>query len=81
MGIKSVPLRKFLNWLKFRGLVYIRTTASHDQYNYPEGDTRRLSRNVVVRSKDKDVPLFHIHTNLVTMGIDKATFENEIKNF
>ena len=81
MGIKQVPLDKFLKWLESKGLVYIRTKASHDHYNYPERDPRRLTRNVTVRTKYKDIPMLHIHTNLQTIGISKRQFEEEIKHF
>jgi len=53
MGIKQIPLNKFIRWLESKGLQYIRTTASHDHYNYPERDPRRLTRNITVRTKDK----------------------------
>ena len=82
MGIKVVPAKKFVCWLQSRGLIHIRTDSSHEHYNYPERDPRRLTRNVVVRpKKDKDIPLLHIHTNLRTLGISKSDFEKEIKSF
>jgi len=81
MGVKQIPIQKFIRWLESRGLQYIRTSASHDHYNYPERDPRRLTRNIVVRTKDKDIPLFHLHTNLKTLGIQKSVFEQEIKAF
>jgi len=81
MGIKQIPISKFIKWLESRGLIYIRTSASHDHYNYPEGHSKKLTRCITVRTKDKDVPQFHIHTNLKTLGISKAEFEQEIKNF
>ena len=81
MGIKQIPVSKFIKWLESKGLQYIRTTASHDHYNYAERDPRRLSRNITVRTKDKDIPQFHIHTNLQTLGISKTDFEKEIKAF
>ncbi len=81
MGIKQIPVNKFIKWLESKGLRYIRTTASHDHYNYPENDPRRLTRNIVVRTKDKDIPQFHLHTNLQTIGITKSQFEQEIKAF
>jgi hypothetical protein len=81
MGIKQIPLSKFVRWLESKGLVYIRTESSHDLYNYQERDPRRLSRNITVRTKYKDIPVLHIHTNLKTLGISKQDFEKEIKNF
>jgi predicted RNA binding protein YcfA (HicA-like mRNA interferase family) len=81
MGIKQIPLIKFVKWLESIGLEYQRTSASHDHYNYPERHPKRLTRCVTVRTKNKDVPLFHIHTNLQTLGISKKQFEEEIKAF
>ena len=81
MGVKQIPLDKFIRWLESKGLVYIRTESSHDLYNYPERHPDRLTRNITVRPKYKDIPLLHIHTNLKTLGISKKVFEKEIKNF
>ena len=81
MGVKQIPISKFIKWLESKGLEYQRTSASHDHYNYPERHPNRLTRCVTVRTKDKDIPQFHIHTNLQTLGIPKSQFEKEIKNF
>lgn len=79
MGIKQIPLEKFLRWLESKGLVKEREHSSHLMYNFPERDPRRLTRPIVVRPKYKDIPLFHIHTNLQTLRITKKQFEKEIK--
>lgn len=81
MGIKQIPVYKFVKWLESKGLVHVRTTASHDMYNYPDRHPKKLTRCVVIRTKDKDIPQFHIHTNLKTLGISKEEFEREIKQF
>ena len=81
MGIKQVPTKKFIAWLESLGLEYERTRASHDYYNYPKGHPKRLLRNVTIRTKYKDIPILHIHTNLKTLGISKETFEKEIQAF
>ena len=80
MGIKPIPTRKFLKYLKSLGLIKIRSEASHDCYNYPVGKPQ-LIRPVIVRTKDKDVPILHIHTNLETLNITHKQFEKDIKNF
>jgi len=80
MGIKPIPTRKFLKYLKWLGLVKIRTEASHDSYNYPEGEPQ-LMRPVIVRTKDKDIPILHLHTNLETLNITHKQFEHDIKKF
>ena len=81
MGIKQIPLSRFVAWLESLGLVYERTKSSHDHYNYPKGHPKRLTRTITVRTKYKDIPVLHIHTNLRTLGISKAEFEEQIKNF
>ncbi|RYD54875.1 MAG: hypothetical protein EOP56_18070 [Sphingobacteriales bacterium] len=81
MGVKQIPLYRFVKWLEWHGLEYQRTKDSHDHYNYPERHPKRLLRTVTVRTKYKDIPILHIHTNLKTMGISKEQFEQEIKGF
>lgn len=84
MGVKQIPTKKFIKWLESRGLVLEKTNSnnsSHDGYNYPKGDSRRLTRQVTVRPKYKEIPILHIHTNLKTMGVSKEQFEEEIKKF
>ncbi len=84
MGIKQIPLKQFIKWLESKGLELQKTqskNSSHISYNYPKGDSRRLSRPIIVRPKYRDIPLLHIHTNLQTLGISKTQFEDEIKNF
>jgi predicted RNA binding protein YcfA (HicA-like mRNA interferase family) len=82
MGIKQIPISKFIKYLESLGLVYIRTSASHDYYNYPAGHPNgSLLRPVTIRTKYKDIPLAHIHTNLITLGISKKQFELDITKF
>jgi predicted RNA binding protein YcfA (HicA-like mRNA interferase family) len=81
MGVKQIPTSKFIAWLLSIGLLYERTKASHDIYNYPKDDARRLTRPVTVRGNYKDIPILHIHTNLKTLGISKSDFEEQIKKF
>lgn len=84
MGIKQIPLKKFIKWLESQGLELQKAHSkhsSHVSYNYPKDDERRLSRPIIVRPNYKDIPLLHIHTNLQTLGISKSDFEKEIENF
>jgi len=76
MGIKSVPTKIFIQFLKSRGIVYIRTHASHDIFDNPASS---LSRPVVIRTKYKDIPLLHIHTTLENIGVSKKEFEEWLK--
>lgn len=81
MGIKQIPVSKFINWLYSLGLEEVGHSSSHWYYNYPERHPKRLTRNVCVRKKYKDIPMLHIHTNLKTLNISKPRFEKEIQNF
>lgn len=82
MGIKQIPLSKFIAWIESLELRYERTKGSYYHHNYPKGHPKRLSRTITVRTKYyKDIPAFHIHTNLKTLGISKEDFEEQIKNF
>ena len=76
MGIKPVPTRKFLKYLKSKEIVYIRTESSHDIYDNPE---KPLLRPIVIRTKYKEIPLLHIHTTLQNIGVSKKEFENWLK--
>lgn len=80
MGVKSIPLKKFVKFLKSIGLQQIRTNSSHHLYDYPEAE-KKLLRPVTVDTNYKDVPITHVHTNLKTLGISKKDFEEIIKDF
>ncbi len=80
MGIKQIPVRQFVKYLKSLGLVYIRTKGDHDIWNYPDGHPRgKLMRPVIFRGNEKDIPVDHIATNLKTLGISNSQFEKAIK--
>ena len=81
MGIKQIPSKLFIKYLISLGLVYVRTKGDHDIWNYPDGHPRgKLIRPVVLRSKEKDIPVDHISTNLKTLGISNTQFEQAIKD-
>ena len=77
MGFKPIPLAKWKKWLKLHGLVYMRTEASHEIWDRPDD---ALHRPIVFRSAKKEIPGFHVHTNLQTLGVDYKTFLKEIQN-
>lgn len=77
MGYKPIPTAKWIKWLKKHGLVYKRTEASHEIWDYPDDS---LLRPVVFRGAEKEVPGCHIHTNLTTLNIDYKTFQKEIQS-
>lgn len=37
MGLKQIPVTKFVKYLESLGLINIRTTSSHDYFNFPKG--------------------------------------------
>jgi len=77
MGYKPVPTKKFIKWLKKRGLIFKRSKGSHAIWDYPDDS---LLRPVIFRPAEKEIPSYHIHTNLETMGVDYKTFEKEIND-
>ncbi|HRN72625.1 MAG TPA: hypothetical protein PLM81_05830 [Ginsengibacter sp.] len=76
MGFKPIPTSKWKKWLKYHGLEYKRTEASHEVWDYPDDS---LLRPVIFRGAKKEVPGFHIYTNLQTLGVDYKTFQKEIQ--
>ena len=76
MGIKPVPTKVFILFLKSKGIIYLRTHASHDIFDNPQNP---LPRPVVIRMKYKDMPLLHMHTTLETIGVTKKEFEEWLK--
>jgi hypothetical protein len=82
MGVKQIPTKVFLEYLKFLGLVFIRKDRwNHDIYDYPEGRVGgKLLRAVAVRTNYKEIPLLHIHTNLVALDKSKNDFEDWLKS-
>lgn len=77
MGIKPVPTKVFIQFLKSPGILYVKTHASHDIFDNPK---KPLPRPVVIRMKHKDIPLLHIHTALENSGVSKKEFEDWLKN-
>ncbi len=67
--MKSIPYYQYVALLKVLGLVHIRTEASHQHWDFPAGAGKALLRTVTIRDKDKDIPLLHMHTNLVTLEL------------
>ena len=82
MGIKQIDTSTFFKSLKYLGLVHIRTESSHHIYDYPDVHPNgKLKRPIVVRPKQKEVPIFHIHTNLKPAGISKDDFTEWLTNY
>lgn len=71
MPFKPIPLKVWIKFLKYLGLVELPESSgtSHCQWNYPPGDPRRLNRPITFRKSSKDIPGFHIKTNLTTLSM------------
>jgi hypothetical protein len=80
MGYKPIPTNKWRKWLKKRGLVYVRTHASHEVWDYPDDSTKSILQPVIFRGAKKEIPGCHIHTNLQTLGIKYEEFIKELNN-
>jgi hypothetical protein len=82
MGVKQIDTKIFLAYLKFIGLVFVRKDHHHhDLYDYPKDHTgSKLLRPVAVRTNYKEIPVHHIHTNLIAAGRTKEDFENWLKS-
>ncbi|GHB44368.1 hypothetical protein GCM10008106_26780 [Mongoliitalea lutea] len=66
--IKTVCWRKFL---ESKGCLYNRTKSSHEHWKCPN-----CFRTITFHGHHKEVPEFHIKTNLMTMDV---TFEEFLK--
>ncbi len=85
MGVKQIPTHIFLAYLESLGLVFIRNKGtSHHQYDFPDGHPHgKLSRPLSVWTKEKEIPITHIHTNLKTIDPvnGKKNFEVWLNNY
>jgi predicted RNA binding protein YcfA (HicA-like mRNA interferase family) len=61
---RPVKTKDWLEFLKSKNCKYIRTKASHVHYRCPN-----CWRTITYREKDKEIPAFHLKTNLSTMGL------------
>lgn len=61
---RPVKTKYWLAFLKHKKCVYKRTVASHSHYKCPN-----CIRTITHREKDKEIPAFHLRTNLNTMGL------------
>jgi len=71
---RPIPTKCWINFLKSKGCSYISTEASHDKWKCPN-----CKRSIIHREKDKDIPGFHIKSNLKTMGISREDFLKWVK--
>lgn len=60
---RPIKTKHFVAFLLAQGCKKVRSKASHDHYKCPN-----CWRTITIREKDKDIPSFHIKTNIQTMG-------------
>jgi hypothetical protein len=68
-NFRPVPTSCFEKFLLSKNCNFKSTEASHDKWKCPD-----CLRSIIIRGKDKEIPGFHIQTNLKTMGITKKEF-------
>lgn len=74
-------LALWISFLTHLGLVRISQEASHTKWDYPpDSEDGQLIRPIIVRENEKQVPIFHIHTSLKSIGLGKSAFENWLKS-
>lgn len=69
MRIKPIPVSCWRNFLISKGCTYARDKASHEHWKCPN-----CLRTITFWGSKKEVPGFHIETNLRTMGIPNEEF-------
>jgi hypothetical protein len=78
MAIPPIDTKTFKKWLISKGLVQIRTTASHEVWDYPPESSNKLLRPIIIRGHIKDIPGFHINSNLKTLNVKYKDFLKQI---
>ncbi|CAN5641937.1 hypothetical protein BH10BAC5_BH10BAC5_28900 [soil metagenome] len=76
--MKSLPKKVIAKFFESLGLECKRIKGDHEIWNYVD-EYKCLRRPLTIRTHQKDIPLFHIHTNLKTLNISKKEFEELIK--
>ena len=77
--MKPIPFRRYVAVLRALGLVLVRTRGGHQVWDFPPGSGRSLVRPIIIRDKDKEIPVAHVQTNLLTLrlsiNLTKEEFE------
>ncbi len=79
MTFKPISTKKFKKFLKNKGLKLVRIHGDHEVWDYPD-DNFSLLRPVTFIGCEKEIPAFHITTNLKTLGISYYDFIKELEN-
>lgn len=69
MAFKAIKVSCWEKFLQLNKCRFNRTKASHDIWKCPG-----CIKPIVFRGAKKEIPAFHIHTNLKTMRVDAADF-------
>lgn len=80
MAHRPIKMAVWLRFLRHLGLVELpgKSGGSHVQFNYPRESGKMLSRPVVCRPSEKDIPAIHVKTNLHTLGVSWEEMEQII---
>ena len=76
--MRTVEIKLFKKFMIARGLEHKSTKGSHERWNMAVPPM--LLRPVIIRSKDKDLPILHLKNNLRTMGATLEELEKFISN-
>jgi hypothetical protein len=76
MTYKPIPTKKFKKFFKQRGLKQIRNHGDHEIWDFPKDS--QLLRPITIVGYEKEIPAFHIQTNLKTLNISYEDFIKEI---
>ena len=69
--IDSVTVKCWIAFLESKGCSYKSTEASHEKWRCPG-----CVRSIIFRGAQKEIPFFHIASNLKSMGVDKKEFKD-----
>jgi len=74
--MRPIPTDLFRAFLKQKGLIHKRTKGGHEIWDYPDNS---LSRPIVFRAHEKEIPWYHINKNLKTLGVSVLEFNRIIQ--
>lgn len=79
MGIKQIPLKVWIAFLEAQNCEFKRKGKGDHQVWNKKHELPQLSRPLIFRIQYKNIPAFHIGTNLKTLGITNVEFEKMIE--
>ena len=75
--MKKVKTKYWTDFLKSIGLTFKRKNGDHHVWDKQTG--KQLDRPIIFRGDRPEIPLFHIHTNLKTLGMTHKDFDEYLK--